>query len=153
MKYGEILDFRTKDKAVVGKKYVLSDIMFYISNSPENCHVGTLTEIEEYGDFPFSDRAVSFQFAREIIEEGPKYRPYKDTAELKADFFEDCPDMGKRYRPSIWVVSNLGSEYEISGFSNDGQRVFIYCAGGYTMENFFKDFKKLDGSPCGIKED
>lgn len=92
-----------------------------------------------------------YQFAREIIEEESKYRPYRDTAELKADFFKDCPDMGKRHRLAIWVVSDTGYELEICGFSS-GEYVYIHNAGAYTLEDLFKSFKYLDGSPCGIKE-
>lgn len=87
------------------------------------------------------------------IKPEEKYRPYKDTDELKADFFKDCPDMGKRHRPAIWVVSDTGNEYEICGFSTGGEWVYIHNAGAYTLEDLFKSFTYLDGSPCGIKEE
>lgn len=151
MKYGEILDFRTKDKAVIGKEYVFSDNLFRISNSPEDCHVNFLNKVVGKKNFPFSDNWLDFQFIREIIEEEPKYRPYKDTEELKADFFKDCPQMSKRYRMAIWVVMLHGSEFEVSGFSYDGKGVRINddC---YSMQELFDGFTYLDGSPCGIKE-
>ena len=153
MKYGEILDFRTKDKAIVGKRYIFSDNLFYISNSPKDFYVSILKKVREDKSLPFlSDHSESYQFAREIIEEEPKYRPYRDTDELKANFFKDCPDIDKRHRPAIWVVSHDGTELEITGFSYDDNHVLIHNAGAYTMEDLFKDYKYLDGSPCGIKE-
>lgn len=153
MKYGEILDFRTKDKAVVGKRYIFSDNLFYISNSPEDFYVSILKKVREDKSLPFlSDHSESYQFIREIIKEEPKYRPYRNTAELKADFFKDCPEIGKRHRPAIWIVSEEGTELEVTGFSYDGSDVFTSDACAYTMEHLFKFFTYLDGSPCGIKE-
>ena len=152
MKYGEILDIRTKDKAVIGKKYVFFDSLFKIHNSPEGCFEGSLERIKG-GDFPFVMKGHdSFQFIREVIEEGPKYRPYKDTDELKADFFKDCPDMGKRYRPAIWVVTHTGSEIQIEGFYDNCKEVLINGE-YYSMQELFDCFTYLDGSPCGIKEE
>lgn len=154
MKYGEILDIRTKDKAVVGKEYVFSDILYNLINSPQNCAVNILGRVKKDASLPFEISCkLGFQFIREVIEEEPKYRPYRDTDELKADFFKDCPRMDKRHRPAIWVVTKFGSEYEIGGFSNDGQHVLIHCAGTYTMKELFENFNFLDGSPCGIKEE
>lgn len=154
MKYGEILDFRTKDKAVVGNKYAFTDILFNLEDSPEKCTIGVLVRVNENNKYPFTPEgySYSYQFAREIIEEKPKYRPYKDTNELKADFFKDYPEMGKRYRPAIWIVSSSGAELEISFFSKEGSYVLTNNACGHTMEDLFKNFTYLDGSPCGIKE-
>ena len=152
MKYGEILDFRTKDKAIVGKRYIFSDNLFYISNSPKDFYVSILKKVREDKSLPFlSDHSESYQFAREIIEEDPKYRPYKDTDELKADFFKDCPEMSKRHRPAIWVVSKFGSEFQIGGFTYKGKCVLI-SGDHYSMQELFDLFTYLDGTPCGIKE-
>ena len=150
MKFGEILDFRTKDKAVIGKKYAFSDNLFRISNSPEGCSVNFLNKVEEGKNFPFSDRWLGFQFIREIIEEEPKYRPYKDTNELKADFFkEDRLDISKRHRPAIWIVSSRGIERQIEGFSS----ISVLINGVYySMKELFENFTYLDGTPCGIMD-
>lgn len=153
MKYGEILDFRTQDKAVVGKKYVFSDNLYYISTSPENYDDGILARVGEDENFPFlSQEGYMYQFAREIIEEESKYRPYKNTNELKADFFKDCPDMGKRHRPAIWVVTDTGPEIQIEGFYDNCKEVLINGK-HYSMQELFDCFTYLDGTPCGIKED
>ena len=152
MKYGEILDFRTQDKAVVGKKYVLGDYLFQVSTCPEDCDARILAKVGEYKNYPFlSENGHMYQYAREIIEEEPKYRPYRDTNELKADFFKDCPDMGKRYRPAIWVVTDTGSEIQIEGFYDNCEEVLINGE-YYSMQELFDCFTYLDGSPCGIKE-
>lgn len=153
MKYGEILDFRTQDKAVVGKKYVFGEHMFQIATSPEDYDVRILAKVGEDKNFPFlSEKGFKYQFAREIIEEEPKYRPYKNTDELKADFFKDCPDMGKRHRPAIWVVTLTGSEIQIEGFYDNCKEVLINGE-YYSMQELFDCFTYLDGSPCGIKEE
>jgi len=86
------------------------------------------------------------------IKPEEKYRPYKDAAELKTDFFKDCPEMSKRYRPAIWIVMSNGSEFEVSGFSDDGDFVLI-DDDYYSMKDLLENFKYLDGSPCGIKEE
>lgn len=86
------------------------------------------------------------------IKPEEKYRPYKDTNELKADFFKDCPQMSKRYRMAIWVVMPNGTELEITGFSGNGEYALINGE-YYSMEDLFKDFKYPDGSPFGIRED
>lgn len=105
-------------------------------------------------DWPYSIEPSWDWFHQDYrIKPENKYRPYKDTAELKADFFKDCPDMGKRHRLSIWVVSHGGTELEITGFSEKGNYAFTDNAGVRSMEDLFKNFKYLDGTPCGIKED
>lgn len=154
MKYGEILDYRTKDKAVVGKKYILSDYLFFISNSPEDCAVCILAEVGENKNFPFlSEFGFHFQFAREIIEEEPKYRPYKDVAEMIEDF-------KKRTRlvtydfcyPSIWIKSCDGFVSLITEFGFGCVWSSVHQV-GISMKELFDSYTYLDGSPCGIKEE
>ena len=150
MKFGEILDFRTKDKAVIGGKYMFSDILANLINRPDKCRKGELVRVVPDSEYPFQSNTYPYQFAREIIKEKPKYRPYKDTAELKSDFFKDCTEMDKRHRPAIWIVSSRGIERQIEGFSS----ISVLINGVYySMEELFDNFTYLDGAPCGIMED
>lgn len=154
MKYGEILDFRTQDKAVVGKKYVFSDVLYYISTSPENYDAGILAKVGKDENFPFlSQEGYTYQFAREIIEEKPKYRPYKDTYEMIADFsrragLSDSP----LFSSSIWLEEKGTDEcFLIVKFCES--KVFFVNDFYHTMEEILNCFTYLDGSPCGIKEE
>lgn len=152
MKYGEILDYRTKDKAVVGKEYVFSDILYSIINSPQDCSVNILGIVKEDARFPFGiGYNLGFQFAREIIEEEPKYRPYKDTDEMISDWKKRfvAKDWPSHSMPLIWLMCG-----ETRSFVTDYLPDFVYTfSTGLTMQDIYEDYTYLDGSPCGMKED
>lgn len=154
MKYGKVLDFRTKDKAVVGKKYVYNNIFYKIANSPETCFIGVLERVRENEGLPFVFQDdYNHQFIREIIEEQPKYRPYKDTDEMVEDF-------KKRTRlvtydfcyPSIWIKSCDGFVSLITEFGFGCVWSSVHQV-GISMKELFDSYTYLDGSPCGIKEE
>lgn len=152
MKYGEILDFRTQDKAVVGKKYVFSDILFNLINSPQLCFVNILKKVKEDAKFPFIlEDNFKFQFIREIIEEEPKYRPYKDTDEMIADWKERfvAKDWPSHSMPLIWLMCG-----ETRSFVTDYLPDLVYAfSTSLTMQDIYEDYTYLDGSPCGMKEE
>ena len=154
MKYGEILDIRTKDKAVIGKTYVFSDNLYNLINSPQDCVVNILKKVKEDAKFPFGiEDNFKFQFAREIIEEKTKYRPYKDTYEMIADFsrrarLSDSP----LFSSSIWLEEKGTDECFLIVKFCESKVVFVddfY----HSMEEILNCFTYLDGSPCGIKEE
>ena len=72
-KYGEVLDYRTIDKAGEGKKYVFGNLLRYISERPEQLEVMELERVDRDVSFVFfakgSDGKGAFQFCREAIEE------------------------------------------------------------------------------------
>lgn len=149
MKYGEILDFRTKDKAVVGKRYFFSDILYNLIISPEDCTVKILGRVKEHARFPFEIGSnISFQFAREIIGEEPKYRPYKDTDEMVEDFKRRAEiTTSEMSLPLIWVKSKKTDfRYLLSDFGT----ATVDAVG---FSDLLDDYTYLDGSPCGIKEE
>lgn len=153
MKYGEILDFRTQDKAVVGKKYVLGEHLFQIATSPEDYDVRILAKVGEDKNFPFlSEKGFKYQFAREIIEEEPKYRPYKDTAEMIEDFKGRFNVGVPPYAmPMIWITyKDIKDCRLITGFMGNA---VVFTASALGMNDLYVRYTYLDGSPCGIKEE
>lgn len=151
MTYGEILDFRTKDKAVVGKKYVYNNIFYKIANSPETCFIGVLERVREDEGLPFVFQDdYNHQFIREIIVE-PKYRPYKDTDEMISDWKErfGAKDWPSHSMPLIWLMCG-----ETRSFVTDYLPHLVYAfSTSLTMQDIYEDYTYLDGSPCGIKEE
>lgn len=79
-----------------------------------------------------------------------KYRPYKDTDEMIADFLErynsysgNANKENPMYNPLIWIKDKaIGVEELITQSFGDS-------ANGRSMEQLFKEFTYLDGSPCG----
>ncbi len=79
-----------------------------------------------------------------------KYRPYKDTDEMIADFLERYNNYSKTsnchnpmYNPLIWIKDKAIGVKELITQS------FGDSANGRSMEQLFKEFIYLDGSPCG----
>lgn len=153
MKYGEILDYRTRDKAVVGKRYFFSDILYNLIISPQDCAVNILGRVKEHARHPFEIGSnLSFQFAREIIEEEPKFIPYKDTDEMIDDFKRRFNVEVPPYDlPMIWVRNKVTKvRSHVSVFSDC---LVTICGLAWDTDKLFDRFTYLDGSPCGIKEE
>lgn len=69
-KYGEVLDYRTASKAVVGKKYIFGDHLRPLRESPEEYGIRELFGVDEQHDSPFVVKSgCHWQFCREVIEE------------------------------------------------------------------------------------
>lgn len=114
-----ILSAETADKAVIGKKYYLSDDIEALkrikSGGECTCCSGTLTGINEY---PFSKGSslFSFKFALEIRDKKPEkteeekdkisirhyYRPFESIAELK-DEYNKLNGYLRSSKPLIWI--------------------------------------------------
>ena len=69
-KYGEVLDYRTASKAVVGKQYILGNYLRLLQETPQDYIPEKLCEVCEQNSNPFVNYAgCAFQFCREVIEE------------------------------------------------------------------------------------
>ena len=69
-KYGEVLDYTTASKAVVGKQYILGDYLRLLQETPQDYLPEKLCEVCEQNSNPFVNYAgCAFQFCREVIEE------------------------------------------------------------------------------------
>ena len=69
-KYGEVLDYTTASKAVVGKQYILGDYLRLLQETPQDYIPEKLCEVCEQNSNPFVNYAgCAFQFCREVIEE------------------------------------------------------------------------------------
>lgn len=71
-KFGEVLDYRTADKALIGYDYIFSDDLREICEHPEKIEPRLLAEVFRDDTYPFAqDRAYEerFQFCRQVIEE------------------------------------------------------------------------------------
>ena len=83
------------------------------------------------------------------VKKEPKYRPYKDTDEMIADWKErfnarDCPSYSM---PLIWIWDKDKVEKMfVTGFRK--QEVNTADA-LISMESLFECYTYLDGSPCG----
>lgn len=86
------------------------------------------------------------------IKHEPKYRPYKDTAEMIADWKERIG--GKHWSvcemPLIWIWDKCKVEKTlVTGF----RRQEINTADAIiTMVSLFSSYTYLDGTPCGKEE-
>lgn len=149
MKYGEVLDFRTQNKAVVGKKYIFSDELWVLVNNPKILQKLSLMDVLSENSMPFvSSTGYRYQFIREIIEEEPKYRPYKNTDEMIEDFKQRAKIATREMSlPLIWVKSKDSDfRYLLSDFGT-------VAVDAINFIELLDDYTYLDGSPCGIKEE
>jgi len=163
MKFGEILTWETRDKAIFGKKYVFSDKYKALVDIKEHggerillyhndVKIDTMTFTKDT-DSPFysgnpSEIGTMFQFILEILDEEPQYRPYESCDEMIADFKERFKDYEEaKFRiPLIWTrgrdnpVPSL-----IDCFSYFDEETFISYFDGCVYE--------IDGSPVGKRID
>lgn len=70
----------------------------------------------------------------------PKGRPFTSAEELDKAIAEH----------GQWLIGvHSGARYLITSYGNSSVRI---DGDGYTMMSMMKDFKFLDGTPCGVKE-
>ena len=82
------------------------------------------------------------------VKKEPKYRPYKDTDEMIADWKERFKpkDWPSYSMPLIWVIWDDTKSY-IDGFSRNEVSIRGYYR---TMDGLFRaGCTYLNGSPCG----
>lgn len=98
---------------------------------------------------------ILFYLVEEPAEE--KYRPYKNTDELIEDWKERTLAYGSAYFsknpmfcPSIWVKGDRDSirKFLITDFNCSYIKSKDHA---WTLEDLFKGFVFLDGTPCGKK--
>ena len=154
MKYGPIICDPTSEeaKALVGKMVVFSSKYIFIDKHSDIANRGILEQTDSDGFYDV--RGYSFTFIREIIEEEPKYRPYKDTAEMIDDFkkrFCSHTTIPQYSMPLIWIENrNVRFRFLVSTFGSDavhveGSEIYSWLS----MENLFRYMNYLDGSPVG----
>ena len=86
------------------------------------------------------------------IKPESKYRPYKDTDEMIADFKKRFNAKVPPYAmPMIWVRNKTFKDCRLITVFRD--KVVMIIVSGEDMKELFKDYTYLDGSPCGIKEE
>ena len=159
-KYGPIICDPTSEeaKALIGKKVVVSDVYLRFDG---NEMIGTLDEIEIDNVHPFQvfleddlgDRS-GWTFIREVIEEKPTYRPYKDTDEMISDFCERFGIVKTDFAfPNIWIKSR-GSMRRAHITAYTDEYVSIEGAFLRDMHEILDLYTYLDGSPVGkeVKE-
>lgn len=166
MKYGPIICDPNSEEAknLIGKKVVASDYYARISEISELMDFdplapieGQLIEVSGTTIIPFrvkgSVSECAYTFIREVIDEAPQYRPYKDTEEMVEDFkerFEDKIFTSPIEIPTIWFM-NKGSKHRflVTGFLEEGVITFCYSI---EWEELFENYTYLDGSPVGKEE-
>lgn len=159
VKYGPIICDPTSEeaKALVGKKVIGSNSFREVSVGDSSYYT-----LERFimGRRPFllvNDKTKSnlaVTFIREVIEEEPQYRPYKDTEEMVEDFkkrFCSHTTIPQYSMPFIWIENrNVRYRFLVSTFGSDavhveGSEVYSWL----NMENLFRYMNYLDGSPVG----
>jgi len=79
----------------------------------------------------------------------PRYRPYKDTDEMIADWDKRCnanthwPEYGM---PVIWVKDTIGYKHLLVDY---GDATVETSYEKLSMSELLKGYTYLDGSPCG----
>lgn len=147
MKYGKIFDCRNRDEAKVEGRYAFCDVLQNIVEMKEGMYFdGHLKSIRD-DPYPFqSEHGHNWQFIREIIGE-TKYRPYKDTDEMIADWKErNKGNWAETSMPLIWVKGKNGEKHLLTDYS-DWSVESSYDK--ISMTALFKDYTYLNGSPCG----
>lgn len=78
------------------------------------------------------------------IKPEPKYRPFKNQ--------EECWQEMLKHQPFGWIKNNVGNIFNIIAMVNQNHAIKLNeCYSKYS--DLFKDFKFVDGTPFGIKED
>lgn len=168
MKYGEVLSYKDaeKAKALIGKEVIFSDSFFKINEKTEVCIKGILRDIDlRNEDYIFcTENDYYYLFIREVIEEKPTYRPYKDCEEMIADFKKRYNSYGgwtgkenPMYCPLIWVRNKNTSSKDFVTDNNLITNIIdkgVYILGQYrSVKDLFDDFTYLDGSPVGVADE
>ena len=166
MKYGPIICDPNSEEArkLIGKVVCVSDsfnelsmnmggeigLLFKIDDDP----ISTTPFVIDMNGSNLFKNHESFTFIREVIEEKPKYRPYKDTEEMIKDFknrFCKHTTIPQYSLPLIWIENrNVRFRFLVSTFGSDavhveGSEVYSWLS----MENLFRYMNYLDGSPVG----
>lgn len=116
-KFGEVLDYRTAKKAVVGKKYVFGNILKVVCENPELCSVGNLSKIyrDSVNGFSFEcdNGGVIYQFCREVVEEEQVLMTHIQLLEWlsKGNGIKGCIDSCDGTIPSAYTTHTFDLDY------------------------------------------
>lgn len=97
-------------------------------------------------DFPLWDFIV-FDYR---VKTEPKYRPYKNTEEMIADYKTRFKINNPDYTmPLIWIQTCIShNAYLVNAFPKESDHIKVsdFCI---YFERLLEDYTYLDGSPCG----
>lgn len=144
------------DEVKIGSMGVFADTIAELKRKVEHPMIFKVTEIlPENKNCRFITDGMVYSFFY-LIEELPKekYRPYENTDEMIEDFANRATDNSyiplKMVSPIIWVKrkgengKHLITDFLTTMVNTSRDIVFL--------EDLFKDFTYLDGTPCGKKE-
>lgn len=157
----------TADAVKIGSKGYFADSLYELQRvvQNENSNYSHLKDL--------LDSTENFRFLAEnlvgddvswnlfyLVEEPKekKYRPYKDTNEMKDEFFSR--GRSPRELPLIWIRaknSKLKLEKVIFQFTENA--VYVASEFGYmgiltlSMQQLLEEYTYLDGTPCGVEEE
>lgn len=143
------------DEVKIGSKGYFADSLSILKDFIEiNDTPKTVREIEDESyEHRFVDEYGTRYGFFYLIEEPKekKFRPYKDTDEMIADFKKrfntNVPPYGM---PLVWVKRKDRNSVAYVSVYTDSD--LLVGSASRTLEQFFCYYTYLDGSPCGIKE-
>ena len=103
----------------------------------------------------FTHLSFDCEPSRYRIKPEEEYRPYKDCEEMIDDYKVKHNIVNNEdVMPLIWVKHKAsGRKYKYLIISFDEDNVWIADVGWKDMQDLFDDYKYLDGSPIGKKEE
>lgn len=126
-------------------EHIIIDGKEYVACESGNTCIGCAFREENCEFVPCGD------FILKEVKKEPKYRPYKDTDEMIADYKErfNVSNVPSFCLPLIWV-----KEGSICSLITDimPKNVILYNGMHERMEVLFENYTYLDGSPCGKLE-
>ncbi len=109
----------------------------------ERCYFGS--SVWEETDSP----EWNFALCSYRVKSEPKYRPFKNA--------EECWNEMLKHQPFGWVKSKANDiMYAIHAMANDTALIADYEGEGHIFceyKELFSDYKFIDGSPFGVKEE
>jgi hypothetical protein len=131
------------EKIKVGE-HVIIDGVEYVAEKSDKCSKCVFNFSGKCSAIPcFCDRIFK------KVKKEPKYRPYKDTDEMIADYKErfSVSNVPAFCMPLIWIMDkSIPLITLITDFAEGCVRLHNVP---HTMEELFDEFTYLDGSPCG----
>lgn len=166
MKYGPIICDPNSEEArkLIGKVVCVSDsfnelsmnmggeigLLFKIDDDP----ISTTPFVIDMNGSNLFKNHESFTFIREVIEEPPKYRRYKDTNEMVSDYCERFGVAKTDFAmPIIWVMPKHSTRKILIAVYYD-EYVTLEWVADRAMNELLEGYTYLDGSPVGkeVKE-
>lgn len=143
------------DEVKVGSKGVFADNVDWLKRFvKDERHISTVEKIEsENMIYRFRNiKGDNYQLFYLLEEpEGKKYRPYKDTEEMIANYKKRFRVLNpKLTMPLIWIKDK--NDFEKHLITNYGESFVRIDTDLINLAAAFECYTYLDGSPCGILE-